>query len=93
MGLILELPGFHVRQRNCLTCFYYGIQVIMKNDKTTGQKDLGGQTLSLSCTSCVNVGKSLNFSDPLKKLGQSNFYNRIMAQCSKCMIPEEMRLL
>lgn len=53
--------------RNCLTSFYYGIQVIMKNDKTTGQKDLGGQTLSLSCTSCVNVGKSLNFSDPLKK--------------------------
>ena len=64
----------------------------MKN-KTTGQRDLGGQTLSLSCTSCVNVEKSLNFSDPCKKLGQSNFCNRITAQWSKCIIPEEMRLL
>lgn len=93
MGLILELCEFHVVFWEKLTSFYYGIQVIMKNGKTIGQKDLGSQTLGLSCTSCVNVGKWLNFSDPCKKWGQSNFYNRIRAQWSKCMIPEEIRLL
>lgn len=54
-------------ERNYLTSFYLGILVILKNDENTGQKDLGVQIPSLSSSSCVNVGKSLNFSDPRRK--------------------------
>lgn len=54
-------------KRNHMTSFYLGIQVILKNDQNIQPKDLEVQILSLSSTSCVHVGKSLNFSGPCEK--------------------------
>lgn len=77
MVLEMRRPGPHPGhawvlcgvERNHLTSFHLTLWVIQKNDRT-GKHNLEDTVIqipNLSFTICVNLGKSLNFSDPCEK--------------------------